>query len=101
MSQSIRESGNQRWSQRVPYASQLLVVHGREAWSAELQDISEGGCGIFRPSDCNLEVGLLVRLYFIDAPGLAVGVDARVARDDQRSLGFEYHELQTIPPTQP
>jgi hypothetical protein len=93
------DSSNQRWSPRVPYASQLLVVHDREAWSAELQDISEGGCGIFRPEACDLEVGLLVRLYFYDGPGYAVGVDARVARDDPRSLGFEYHEPQTIPPS--
>ena len=30
--------------------------------------------------------------------GDAVAIDARVARDDARCLGFEYHEPQTVPP---
>ena len=98
MSQPARPSGNQRWSARVPYASQLLVVHERAAWRTQLQDISEGGCATFRPTDCDLEVGLLVKLFFVDRPGRAIAIDARVARDDARSLGFEYHEPQTIPP---
>lgn len=93
-----QEDDNQRTAARVPYASQLLVIHGQDAWCTELQDISEGGCGVFRPADCDLEVGLLVRLFFVDGPGRTVGINARVARDDRRSLGFEYHEPQHIPP---
>lgn len=99
MSPAMHDFSNERSSPRVPYASQLVVVHGPDAWRTELQDISEGGCGVFRPRDCDLEVGLLVRLFFINEPGRAVGIDARVARDDQRSLGFEYHEPQLIPPS--
>ena len=99
MNQANQDFSNERSSPRVPYASQLMVVHGADAWRTELQDISEGGCGVFRPQDCDLEVGLLVRLFFIDEPGRAVGLDARVARDDQLSLGFEYHDPQSIPPS--
>lgn len=89
---------NLRWSFRVPYASELLVVHGRCAWRTELQDISEGGCGVFLPEDCTLEVGVLVNLFFVDEPGRAPAIDARVARVDARSVGFEYLEPQAIPP---
>jgi hypothetical protein len=82
----------------MPYGLQLVVVHERAAWRTQLRDVSEGGCGAARPADCDLEIGLLVRLFFIDAPGRAIGIDARVARDDSRSLGFEYHEPQSVPP---
>lgn len=89
---------NQRSSPRVPYAAQIFVVRGGKAWLVELQDLSEGGCGIFRPAACDLEVGDIVRLYFTDQPGPALGIDARVARVEARTLGFEYHEPQSVPP---
>ena len=89
---------NQRFFPRVPYASELLVVNDREAWRTGLQDISEGGCSVFRPRDCDLAEGTLVRLFFVNGPGRSVAIDARVARDDDRCLGFEYHEPQSVPP---
>ncbi len=97
MNQSGYDPSNQRNSLRVPYASRLLVVHDRVAWRADLQDLSEGGCAVSRPEDCTLEIDALVRLFFVDSPGRTVGIDARVARDDSRSLGFEYHEPQIFP----
>ncbi len=99
MSRSHWDIENQRDYDRVPYAAQLLVVCDMLAWHAEVQDLSEGGCGIFRPEQCSLEVGQIVRLFFFEQPGPALGVDARVARVEQRTLGFEYHEPQTVPPT--
>lgn len=89
---------NQRSSNRIPYAAELVVVSGRHAWRAELTDLSEGGCGVFRPFECDLEEGLLVQLFFLDETGHGEGVDARVARDDPRRLGFEYHEPRPLPP---
>lgn len=90
--------GEQRSTGRIPYAAHLVVVSGRHAWRAELTDVSEGGCGAFRPGDCDLEEGVLVQLYFLDETGHAEGVDARVARDHPRRLGFEYHEPRPLPP---
>ena len=89
---------DQRFADRVPYASGLVVLHGNEAWRTALLDMSEGGCGAFRPLDCTLEVDVLVRLFFFAGPGRAIGVDARVARDDARGMGFEYLEPQAVPP---
>jgi hypothetical protein len=91
-------AGDQRFAGRVPYASELIVLHGNEAWRTALLDVSAGGCGAFRPDDCTLEVDLLVRLFIMDGPGHAVGVDARVAREDDHGLGFEYLEPQALPP---
>lgn len=88
----------QRFSERVPYAAQVLVLRDGDAWVGEVKDLSEGGCGLFRTADCDLEVAELVLLVFFDGPGRAVSVPARVARVNSGSLGFEYHEPQTIPP---
>ncbi len=98
MSTLDHDYGNQRSSPRVPYAARMMVVRGASAWLVELQDLSEGGCGIFRPSDCKLEVGDVVRLFFFEHPGPALGIDARVARVEPRTLGFEYHDIQSVPP---
>jgi hypothetical protein len=89
---------NSRWSNRVPYAARVVVLHEDQAWVGEVTDLSEGGCGLFRPADCDLEVAQIVRLLFIEDTGPAVVVDARVARVENGSLGFEYHELQSVPP---
>lgn len=89
---------NARWSDRVPYAARAVVIRESQAWVGEVTDFSEGGCGLFRPADCDLDVAEIVRLVFFDESGPAVVVDARVARVENGSLGFEYHEPQSIPP---
>ena len=87
-----------RFSDRVPYAARVLVVRGDEAWLGEVMDLSEGGCGLFRPEACRVEVADVVQLVFFDQPGPAVLVGARVARVQDGVLGFEYHEPQQVPP---
>ena len=89
----------QRFSERVPYAAQVLVLRDGDAWLGEVKDLSEGGCGLFRTADCDLDVAEVVLLVFFELPGRAVTVPARVARVNSGSLGFEYHEPQTIPPS--
>ncbi len=87
-----------RFSPRVPYAARVMVIRGEDAWLAELVDLSEGGCGLFRPEDCDIEVAEVVQLVFVEEPGPAVLVGARVARVHDGLLGFEYHEPQQVPP---
>jgi hypothetical protein len=87
-----------RFSDRVPYAARVMVIRGQLAWLGEVKDLSEGGCGLFRPDECGLEVADIVQLVFFEEPGPAVVVDARVARVENGSLGFEYHDTQSVPP---
>lgn len=87
-----------RFAPRVPYAARVMVVRGEEAWLGEVVDLSEGGCGLFRPEGCNLQVAEVVQLVFFDEPGPAVLVGARVARVQEGLLGFEYHDPQQVPP---
>jgi len=92
------DANNHRFSDRVPYAARVMVIRGPQAWVGEVVDLSEGGCGLFRPDECDLEVAEIVQLVFFEEPGPAVLVDARVARVENGSLGFEYHEPQSVPP---
>ena len=87
-----------RFTTRVPYAARVMVVRGEDAWLGEVVDLSEGGCGLFRPEGCQLDVAEVVQLVFFDEPGPAVLVGARVARVHDGLLGFEYHEPQAVPP---
>lgn len=97
-SEAPRLDENARWSDRVPFAARVMVLRDDDAWVGEVTDLSEGGCGLFRPDQCNLEVAEIVRLVFFDETGPGVVVDARVARVENGSLGFEYHEVQSVPP---
>lgn len=91
-----------RATDRVPFASRVMVVHGESAWFAELLDLSETGCGIFRPDGWALEEDQLVRLFFFrDEHSTAVNVPGRVARVTSAQVGFEYHDLQSVPPSAP
>lgn len=75
-----------------------MVVHGDSAWFAELQDFSDGGCGLFPPVDCTLEEDDVVRLFFYSDDSPVVIVGARVARVTEARIGIEYHESQPLPP---
>ena len=93
------ETAERRLADRVPFAARVMIVHTTSAWFAELLDLSEGGCAVFRPAGCELEDEALVRLFFYDGDGPAVVIAARVARGDGARIGFEYHEPQAVPPS--
>jgi len=97
----LTQAKDRRAADRVPYAIQVMIVYGEFAWAADVRDLSEGGCGVFRPAGCLLNEGNVAQLLFFQGPGPAVPVSARIARISDRYIGFEYHESQTIPPTPP
>ena len=45
-------SKERRAGDRVPFAIQVMVVCNDMAWAADVLDLSDGGCGIFRPVGC-------------------------------------------------
>lgn len=87
-----------RASERLPHAKRVMVVHGESAWFAELQDFSDGGCGLFPPPDCTLEEDDVVRLFFYSDASPVVILTARVARITEERIGIEYHGSQPVPP---
>ena len=93
---------DRRFAERVPFAARVMVVRGESAWFAQLLDMSEGGCGIFRPEGFDLIEDDVVRLFFYpEDEGLAVIVPARIARVTRSQIGIEYHDQQEIPPARP
>lgn len=90
-----------RQSERVPCDLQLILHHADKAWLVDAVDISVGGCCILRPPACDIEAEEVVTLIFPARPGPAALVTARVARVDHSEMGFEYHDIQSIPPTPP
>jgi hypothetical protein len=91
-----------RSADRVPYASRIMVLSRESAWFAQLIDVSEGGCGIFRPRGFELVPDDLVRLFFHQSDdAAAIVVDARIARVTPSRVGLEYHDPQTVPPSHP
>jgi hypothetical protein len=93
---------DRRSAVRVPYAARVMVQSRESAWFARLIDVSEGGCGIFRPAGFELVPDDLVRLFFHESDDTpAVIVDARIARVTLNQVGLEYHDLQSVPPTHP
>lgn len=101
---ALHHHSDRRDTDRVPYASRVMIVHGNTAWFAQLLDLSVGGCGVFRPSDCDLAEDQLVRLFFHegdfqhDDGTASVNIPARIARVEANRIGIEYHEPQSIPP---
>lgn len=91
-----------RSAHRVPYASRVMILSRDSAWFARLIDLSEGGCGIFRPAGFELVPDDLVRLFFHENDDtIAVVVDARIARVTPNQVGLEYHDPQSVPPAHP
>ena len=87
-----------RDADRVPFAAQLMVVRGEQAWFADLYDLSTGGCAIFKPADWAIEHDEVVQLFFHRDRGAATCVPARVARVTPGLVGIEYHDPQPVPP---
>lgn len=98
---SAIDYSERRLGARIPFAARMMVVRGDSAWFADLQDLSEGGCGIARPAGCTLAEEDVLRLFFYHGDGNpAVIVPARVARVAATQIGIEYQEPQSIPPGQ-
>jgi hypothetical protein len=87
-----------RDADRVPYAAQLMIVRGMQAWFADLYDLSTGGCAIFRPDDWAADQDECVQLFFHRGRGAATCVPARIARVTRSLVGIEYHDPQPVPP---
>ncbi|HRQ66722.1 MAG TPA: PilZ domain-containing protein [Xanthomonadaceae bacterium] len=91
----------ERQADRIACNLQIILQYGESAWLVDVTDISIGGCGILRPPSCDIEAEEVVTLIFPSRPGPAAVVTARVARVDQSEMGFEYHDIQAIPPKPP
>ncbi len=97
-SDEAMDAQNRRDNERLPFAAEVLVARPDRGWRTAVLDLSEGGCALLRPAGFELHIGAVVTLYFLTRNGPGPGVGARVARLGARDIGFEYHDVQSVPP---
>lgn len=78
---------------RMKIRSAVLMMHGADAWSSELEDISSTGVLVRRPDDWKGVVGDLFVLDMMIGDELNIHLEAKVARVTERNVGFAYARI--------
>lgn len=78
---------------RMPIRSAVLMMHGGDSWSTEIEDISATGVLLVRPDNWHGVLGDKCVLDMIIGDDLNIHVDATVARVASRHIGFAYARI--------
>ena len=78
---------------RMRISSAVLMMHGADAWSSEIEDISATGVLVMKPEGWNGQLGDLYALDMIIGEDLNIHVDASVARITAHHIGFAYSRI--------
>ena len=78
---------------RMKIRSAVLMMHGGDAWSSELEDISATGVLVRRPDDFTGKAGDLFVLDMMIGDELNIHLEATVARVTAESVGFAYARI--------
>jgi PilZ domain len=78
---------------RMSISSAVLMMHGADAWSSEITDISATGVLVAKPDGWGGHVGDLYTLDMIIGDDLNIHVEATVARVTPGHVGFAYARI--------
>jgi hypothetical protein len=78
---------------RMRITSAVLMMHGADAWSSEIEDISATGVLVMKPDGWSGHLGDLYTLDMIIGEDLNIHVDASVARVTPHHVGFAYSRI--------
>jgi hypothetical protein len=78
---------------RMRISSAVLMMHGADAWSSEIEDISATGVLVIKPEDWSGHMGDQYALDMIIGEDLNIHVDATVARITSHHIGFAYSRI--------
>ena len=78
---------------RMKIRSAVLMMHGADAWSTELEDISATGVLVRRPDEWRGNAGDLFVLDMMIGDELNIHLEATVARVTAESVGFAYARI--------
>ncbi len=78
---------------RMKIRSAVLMMHGADAWSSELEDISATGVLVLRPDGFTGKAGDRFVLDMMIGDELNIHVEATVARVTPESIGFAYARI--------
>lgn len=77
----------------MPIDSAVLIMHGAEVWSSDLEDISATGVLVRKPNDWHGVAGSVYVLDMIIGSELNIHVEATVARVTPEHIGFAYSRI--------
>jgi len=78
---------------RMSITSAVLMMHGADAWSSEISDISATGVLVSKPDGWAGHVGDMYTLDMIIGDDLNIHVEATVARITGGHVGFAYARI--------
>lgn len=78
---------------RKSIRSAVLLIHGADAWPADVEDISATGVLVTRPEGWQGKIGEMYSLDMIIADELNIHVEATVARITANHVGFAYARI--------
>ena len=78
---------------RMKIRSAVLMMHGADAWSTELEDISSTGVLVRRPAEWTGRLGDLFVLDMMIGDELNIHLEAKVARVTDHNVGFAYARI--------
>jgi hypothetical protein len=78
---------------RMRLSSAVLMMHGADSWSSEIEDISSTGVLVTRPGDWSRRLGDLYNLDMLIGVDLNIHVEATVARITPQHVGFAYARI--------
>jgi len=78
---------------RMKISSAVLMMHGSDAWSSELEDISATGVLVRRPDEFSGRPGDMFVLDMLIGEQLNIHLEATVARVTEDHVGFAYARI--------
>lgn len=78
---------------RMSLHSAVLMMHGADVWSSELEDISATGVLLRRPEGWNGRLGELYVLDMVIGDDLTIHLEANVARITHGHVGMAYARI--------
>ena len=78
---------------RMKIRSAVLMMHGADAWSSELEDISATGVMVRRPDEWRGNAGDTFVLDMMIGDELNIHLEATVARVTDEHVGFAYARI--------
>src|SRR5262245_15172102 len=90
---SVQTAQNGWRHARMRISSAVLMIHGADSWSSEIEDMSATGVLVARPGDWNGRLGDLYNLDMMIGDDLNIHVEATIARITDHHVGFAYARI--------
>ena len=88
---------DRRRALRYSYQCQVIVATNDKSCITQLENLSQSGCCIQKPTDWNFSSNDVLNLYFIIDNEHVVDAEAMFIWEDGKKIGLQYLRAQAIP----